>query len=99
MRLTLWAGFWAFMLDQASKYLVVHVLNLRERGEIDVLSPFLNFRMAWNKGVNFGLMSNSAELGRWLLIALALAICIWVLIWIRIGENHGSPKVLCTSRR
>ncbi|KPU84978.1 lipoprotein signal peptidase [Marinosulfonomonas sp. PRT-SC04] len=88
MRLTLWAGFWAFMLDQASKYLVVHWLNLRERGEIDVLSPLLNFRMAWNKGVNFGLLSNSADLGRWLLIGLALAICVWVFLWIK-RENHS----------
>lgn len=88
MRLTLWAGFWAFMLDQASKYLVVHWLNLRERGEIDVLAPLLNFRMAWNKGVNFGLLSNSAELGRWLLIGLALAICLWVFIWMA-REKHG----------
>jgi len=84
MRLTLWAGFWAFMLDQASKYLVVHWLNLRERGEIDVLSPFLNFRMAWNRGVNFGMFDTN----RWVLIALALAICIWVLIWIS-REKHG----------
>ena len=84
MRLTLWAGFWTFMLDQASKYLVVHWLNLRERGEIDVLSPFLNFRMAWNRGVNFGMFDTN----RWVLIALALAICIWVLIWIS-REKHG----------
>ena len=88
MRLTLWAGFWAFMLDQASKYLVVHWLNLRERGEIDVLAPFLNFRMAWNRGVNFGLLSNSAEMGRWLLIGLALAICLWIFVWM-FREKHG----------
>jgi len=84
MRLTLWAGFWAFILDQASKYLVVHLLNLRERGEIDVLSPLLNFRMAWNRGINFGMF----DVNRWVLIALALAICIWVLIWMS-REKHG----------
>lgn len=78
MRLTFWAGFWTFLLDQTSKYLVVHFLNLRERGEIDVLPPFLNFRMAWNKGINFGLFDTN----RWVLIALALAICLWVLIWV-----------------
>jgi len=78
MRLTFWAGFWAFMMDQVSKYLVVHWLNLRERGEIDVFAPLLNFRMAWNKGINFGMFDTN----RWLLIALALAICLWVFIWI-----------------
>ncbi len=84
MRLTFWAGFWTFMLDQTSKYLVVHVLNLRERGEIDVLPPFLNFRMAWNEGINFGLLNTS----RWILIALALAICVWVIVWM-MREKHG----------
>ena len=84
MRLTLWAGFWAFMLDQASKYLVVHVLNLRERGEIDVLSPLLNFRMAWNRGVNFGMF----DMNRWVLISLALGICAWVFFWMY-REKHS----------
>ncbi len=84
MRLTLWAGFWAFLLDQASKYLVVHWMNLRERGEIDVLAPLLNFRMAWNSGVNFGMF----DVSRWVLIALALAICLWVLIWMY-REKHS----------
>lgn len=88
MRLTLWAGFWAFMLDQASKYLVLFVLNLDERHNIDVLPPLLNFRMAWNKGVNFGLLSNGNDLGRWLLIGLALAICAWVFFWMT-REKHG----------
>ena len=84
MRLTFWAGFWTFMTDQVSKYLVVHFLNLRERDEIDVLPPFLNFRMAWNEGINFGMLNIS----RWLLIAMALAICVWVIVWM-MREKHG----------
>lgn len=78
MRLTFWAGFWTFLLDQASKYIVVHFLDLLNRGEIDVLPPFLNFRMAWNRGINFGMFDTN----KWLLIAVALAICLWVAIWI-----------------
>ena len=70
MRLTLWAGFWVFLVDQATKYVVIHWMNLRERGEIDALAPYLNFRMAWNKGVNFGLFSGN----QWMLIAIAMVI-------------------------
>jgi len=88
MRLTFWAGFWTFMLDQTSKYFVVHWLDLRSLGEIDVWPPFLNFRMAWNRGINFGLFSGDSDWVRWLLIALALAICLWVLYWVR-KENFG----------
>lgn len=81
MRLVFWAGFWAFLVDQASKYLVVHTLNLREIGQIEVLPPLLNFHMAWNEGINFGLLSNSAEAARWILIAIALGISAFVYYW------------------
>lgn len=73
------------LLDQASKLGVIHLLSLRERGEIDVIDPLLNFRWAENRGMNFGLLSNDAELSRWLLILLALAISGWVVVWVRKG--------------
>lgn len=76
-----WPAFWVFLLDQASKYIVVHWMNLRTVGEIDVLPPFLVFRMAWNKGINFGLMTSDGDMGRWLLIAVALVISLGVVIW------------------
>lgn len=82
MRLVFWAGFWTFLLDQASKYLVVHILNLRTRGEIDVIPPILNLRMAWNEGVNFGLFASGSDIVRWGLIGLALVIVAAVLWWV-----------------
>jgi signal peptidase II len=77
-----------FVADQASKYAVVHGLNLDQKLRIDVLPPWLSFRMAWNEGINFGLLAGSADLMRWVLIALALAISVWVWIWVR-GEPHS----------
>lgn len=82
MRLVFWAGFWTFLLDQASKYLVVHMLDLRVRGEIDVIPPILNLRMAWNEGVNFGLFASGSDVVRWGLIGLALVIVAAVLWWV-----------------
>ena len=75
-----------FLLDQATKLFVVFGLDLKTRGAIDVLPPFLNFRMAWNRGVNFGLFSNDAEVMRWVLIAVAIAISVWVALWVRRDE-------------
>ena len=72
-----------FVLDQATKLAVVQGLNLIERGAIDVLPPVLVFRMAWNRGVNFGLFAHDADVMRWVLIAVALAISAWVWVWIR----------------
>jgi len=81
MRLTFWTGFWVFLLDQLSKYVVVHGMNLIEEGRIAVWPPYLEFRMAWNRGVNFGLFSDFDM--RWVLIAVAVVISMGVLIWIR----------------
>ncbi len=60
----------AFLLDQLSKWYVVEFLDLKSKFSIDVLPPFLNFRMAWNTGVNFGLFSGN----QWVLIAIAMVI-------------------------
>ena len=72
-----------FGIDQLSKLAVVQGLDLINRHEIDVLPPFINFRMAWNYGINFGLLSNGSDIARWGLIALALAISAWVVWWMR----------------
>jgi signal peptidase II len=77
-----WTAAATLVLDQASKVLVVRLLNLADRGTIDVLPPFLNFHMAWNRGINFGLMAGG-ETTRWLLVALALGIAAWVAVWLR----------------
>lgn len=83
-----------FALDQLTKWLVVIFLDLRERGEIDVWPPFVVFRMAWNVGVNFGLLGSDAGWMRWVLIAVALAISAWVLRWAR---RDGSPMVMLSA--
>lgn len=77
-----------FVLDQVTKVVVVHWLNLKELGSLDVLPPFVNFRMAWNRGINFGLFAGDADWTRWLLIAIALAITAWVLWWLH-REDEG----------
>ncbi|SFR55922.1 signal peptidase II [Yoonia tamlensis] len=89
MRLTIWAGLWVILLDQASKYYVVHWLGLGNpgRGKIEVFPPYLEFHMAWNRGVNFGLFSGLDM--RWVLIGLAFVISAAVLWWLR---KHGGSK-------
>lgn len=83
MRLAAWVAGGIFLIDQATKLAVVQGLNLIERGGIDVFPPFLTFRMAWNRGINFGLFAGDAELMRWLLIVVALAVSVWVWLWVR----------------
>ena len=74
LRLVWWVAFWVFVIDQISKIWVVHVLDLATRLKIEVWPPFLNFHMAWNYGINFGLLAGEAPATRWILISVALGI-------------------------
>ena len=93
MRTVFWVGFWTFLADQASKYLIVHWMNLRELGEIIVLPGFLNLRMAWNYGINFGLFSQDNPNTRWILIGIALAISAAVLWWVHRDQGGLWQKI------
>jgi signal peptidase II len=82
MRALLATALGIFVLDQASKWFVVFHLNLIHLGAIDVIPPYLNLRMVWNPGINFGLLAADSAAARWGLIAVALAISAGVTIWL-----------------
>ena len=82
MRLVAWVAGLIILIDQMLKYWIVHVLELDRVRAVDVLPPWLNLRMAWNEGVNFGLFASQQDFMRWLLIAVAVSVCIWVWIWL-----------------
>ena len=79
-----------FGIDQLTKLGVVQGLDLIDRHEIDVLPPYLVFRMAWNEGINFGLLSHGSDIARWGLIVVALVISAWVIWWMR--RERGNWK-------
>lgn len=83
MRLVFWAGFWAFLIDQLSKYVMLHVLDLATVRAIDVLPPILNLRYGENRGINFGLFGDAPEATRWVLVALSFVIVAAVCWWVR----------------
>lgn len=70
-----------FLIDRASKIWVVEVMSLDTRFDIPVWPPFLNLKMAWNEGVNFGLLASNSDLARTLLAGLALIISAALLFW------------------
>ena len=83
MRLTFWTGFWVFLVDQITKFIVLYQINLPNLpGQTyDVFPPYLVLRMAWNRGVNFGLFAQFDM--RWVLVGVALAISAFVVWWVR----------------
>lgn len=73
------AGSAVFAIDRMSKWWVVEWLDLEHVGRVDVFSPYLNFVMAWNPGVNFGILGNGPQ---WILILLAVAISVALVWWV-----------------
>jgi signal peptidase II len=73
----------AFLIDQISKYVVIHMWELARIRSIEVAPPWLNFRYGENRGINFGLFGDGSDTARWFLIGLAVVICVAVTIWLR----------------
>lgn len=71
----------AFVADQVSKYIVIHVMQLWRVLAIDVIPPILNFRYGENHGINFGIGGDGVN--AWIWVGLALVICGWLLWWSR----------------
>jgi signal peptidase II len=81
MAVIFWSALAAFLADQASKYVVIHEMQLYRVLAIDVLPPVLNFRYGENHGINFGIGGDDVNAAVW--IGLALVVCAWILWWVR----------------
>jgi signal peptidase II len=73
------AGGAVFAVDRLSKWWIVEWLDLEHLGRVDVLPPYLNFVMAWNRGINFGVLG---AVPQWVLILLAAAISVALVWWV-----------------
>ena len=70
-----------FLVDQASKWIVTYVLQLRQQVQIEVL-PFFNLQWVENRGVSMGFLTAGSALERWLLVAMTAGIAIFVTAWL-----------------
>ena len=70
-----------FVLDQASKYWVTSILDLRTRGYVELL-PVFDLTWVENRGVSMGLFRAAGDAERWLLVGVTLAIAVGVAWWI-----------------
>ena len=74
------------ILDQLSKWWVLHVLRLDLKGQVPVL-PVFRLTMVMNPGVSFGLMRADSSLGRGLLVGAALVVVIALAVWVRRADR------------
>ena len=80
-------------LDQASKWWVLHGLDLPALRQVHVLS-FFDLTMVWNQGVTFGLLQQNTAWGPWVLAGVALVVVALLGVWMSRAERRLTPKAL-----
>ena len=69
------------VIDQASKYWLIHVFDIAHRGTVRI-TPFFDLVLAWNIGISFGWFQNDnpvAQIGLMVVKALAvIALAVWM---------------------
>ncbi|MET0364380.1 MAG: signal peptidase II [Sphingobium sp.] len=70
------------VIDQIIKYCVTGILDLPARGGFGIeITPFFNLTFTQNFGVSMGFFHASTEAMRWALVAMTIAISVFVAVW------------------
>ncbi|AYN87124.1 signal peptidase II [Commensalibacter melissae] len=72
--------FLIFLLDQISKYCILNIVNLPQKGSVPVI-PFFNFTMVWNRAITFGMLSQFGSWGSVIFSVSAFVIAASLFIW------------------
>lgn len=86
-RIGLLAAAVILVLDQASKWWVLEVLNLPFLRQVELL-PVLSLTMVWNQGVTFGLLSGFGDWGYLVLTGVSLVVVAALGVWLRRAESR-----------
>ena len=76
------------ILDQASKFYIIHIMDLPNKLSIMVVPGFFNLKMAWNEGINFGLFASGNISRRIALILISTLICLGIFLWAVRKKSH-----------
>lgn len=82
----LWCSFAVVVADQSTKLAAVAFLDSASSVE---LVPTLDLVLAYNTGAAFSFLSTAGGWQRWLFIGLAVAICGFILHWLRDLPRHA----------
>lgn len=82
----------AVLLDQLSKYFMLNEI-LGEQIVIEI-TPFFNWVRAWNTGVSFSMFNDYGSMGTIILSAVAGAIVIALIVWLKNEKNRLAQAAL-----
>jgi signal peptidase II len=69
------------LADQASKLWLLFAFDLGAKGTVTV-TPFFDLVLVWNRGISYGLLTQRSDLGRFALIAFAIAASLALIMWL-----------------
>lgn len=70
----------ACIFDQATKFWLLDVFDLGNRGRVTVM-PFVDFILTWNKGISYGLFPQEGA-GQWALFAFKILAVVFLWAWL-----------------
>ena len=71
----------AFLVDQGTKFWLLHRLDLPGRSHI-ALTPFIELLLTWNTGISYGLFPQQGPLGQWALLVFKVAAVAFLWVWL-----------------
>jgi len=87
MAIGLWVGALFLIFDVVSKWWVVHVYELIDRGRVRIF-PHFDLVFVKNKGVSYGMFTQDSQSGQWILIAFATVAAIALMFWLVRAESR-----------
>ena len=82
----LWLTGLVVVLDQVTKYFAE--LNLSYCAPVKVIPGFFSMTLVYNKGAAFNFLSDAGGWQRWFLMLVVIAICLFLLAWLRTIEKN-----------
>jgi signal peptidase II len=78
------------VLDQATKYWLVHFSGIAEKGGRIVLGPFADLVYLRNPGISYSMFELKGEWGQWLLTGLAVAVSAGIVVWLAQTRKYAA---------
>jgi signal peptidase II len=83
----------ACALDQASKLYLLHVYGIAERSPVHV-TPFVDFVLARNTGISYGLFQTQGAIGQWALLGFKAVAVLLLWAWLSRAQTRLTALAL-----
>ena len=80
------------IIDQVHKWWMIEVYEIAEKGRV-VVAPFLNLVYVINKGISYGLFTQSDQEGQFMLSGFAVVVSVALVIWLWRGRHSAVSGV------